>query len=167
MGVTTAIMATTAGSALLSAASNVMTGYSQKSTADANAAVYEAQAKNIESQKSIVASQYRSKKTQLKGEAVATAARQGIKISGSTAQSISQSITQLGIEQSYEQYNLDVQKQQALNNAAYQRYLGKQAVMSGWLNAGTSLLSSTSDYYSKYWKNKNDGVVTCAIGSLY
>lgn len=152
MGVLSAITAVTA---VANTTSQIMTGISEKNAADRNAEIFEAQAANIQSQKNIVAGQYRTKASQLQGEAVTRAARQGVKISGSTAQSISQSITQLGIEQSYEQYNLNVQKQQALDNAAYQRYQGRQALNNAYMKAGTTLLSSATSYYSKYWKTNN------------
>lgn len=150
MGVLGALTAVTA---VAGATSQIMTGVAEKNAADKNAEIFEAQAANIQSQKNIVAGQYRTKTSQLRGEAVTRAARQGVKISGSVAQSISQSITELNIEQSYQQYNLSVQKQEALDNAAYQRYQGRQALRSGFMNAGTTLLSSSSNYYSKYWKN--------------
>lgn len=145
--------ALTAATAVAGVTSQLVTGVVEKNAADRNAKIFEAQAANIQSQKNILASQYRTKTSQLRGEAVTRAARQGVKVSGSVAQSISQSITELNIEQSYQQYNLSVQKQEALDNAAYQRYQGRQALISGLINAGTTLLSSSSDYYSKYWKN--------------
>ena len=168
MGVLGAI---TAVSGIVSAGSSIAGGIAEKNAAERNAQIYEAQAaniqaqaaniqaqqRNVDAQKSIVAGQYRTKQTQFKGEAVANAARAGVKISGSVAQSISQSITQLQIEQSYEQYNLDVQKynlqvqkQQALDEAAFQRRRGRQALLSGFMNAGTTALNSAGSYYSKY-----------------
>lgn len=150
MGVLGAI---TAVSGIVGATSNIMTGFAEKKAADQNAEIFEAQAANISAQKNIVAGQYRTKSSQLQGEAVTTAARQGVKVSGSVAQSISQSLMQLEIEQGYQQYNLNVQRQQALNQAEFQRYQGRQALMSGFMNAGTTALSSASTYYSKYWNS--------------
>lgn len=155
MGVLGAI---TAVSGLVSAGTSIAEGVAQKNAAEQNAQIFEAQAANIQTQKSILAGQYRTKTAQLKGTAVATAAHSGVKISGGVAQSISQSITQLQIEQSYEQYNLDVQKQKALDEAALQRYKGRQALMSGFLNAGTTALSAGSDYYKKYWGGSTNNV---------
>lgn len=148
--------ALTAISGIVGATSNIMTGVAEKKAADNNAAIFDAQAANIQSQKGIVAGQYRTKSAQLQGEAVATAAHQGVKVSGSVAQSISQSITQLQIEQSYEQYNLNVERQKALDQAEFQRRQGKQAMTSGFLNAGATALSSATSYYSKYWGKGNN-----------
>lgn len=134
---TTAILATAAA---VGAASSIAQGYGQKKQAEANAQIYDAQAKNIATAQGITAGQYRTKQNLLQGEAVTNAARGGIKISGSTANSISQSIMQLQLDNSYEQYNLQVQKQQALDNARMQRYAGRQAVMNGYLKAGQTAL---------------------------
>lgn len=153
MGVLGAI---TAISGIVGAGASIAGGIAEKNAAEENAKIYEAQAANIQAQKNIVAGQYRNKKAALKGEAVANAAASGVKISGSVAQSISQSITQLQIDQSYEQYNLDVKRQQALNEASFQRYKGRRALMSGFMNAGTTALSSAGTYYSKYWKGSGN-----------
>jgi hypothetical protein len=168
MGVLGAI---TAVSGIVSAGSSIAGGIAEKNAAERNAQIYEAQAANIAAQeqnvqakKNIVAGQYRNKQAALKGTAVTTAAHAGVKVSGSVAQSISQSITQLQIEQSYKQYNLDVerynlqvQRQQALDEAAFQRKKGRQALLSGFMNAGTTALSSAGSYYSKYWNNGTNG----------
>lgn len=153
--------------AVTGAVSNIMEGSAEKSAADHNAAIFDAQAKNIQNQKTIVAGQYRTKKEQLRGEAVSKAARQGIKISGSTAQSISQSLTELGIEESYQQYNLNVQHHQAVDNAAYQRYLGKSKRKAGMMNAATTLLSGGTSYYSKYWNNTSNNTIKNTQNTLF
>lgn len=128
-------------------------------TAEHNADVYRAAAQNVDSQKEITAGQYRNKAAKLAGEASATAARGGLTLSGSTAQSISQSLTQLGIDQSYEQFNLDVEKSRYLNEADYQKHLRKQSGISLLFGLPITALSSGSDYASKYW-GKNKGSVT-------
>lgn len=159
MGVTAALML--AGAAT-SAIGSITQGYVENQQAKANAAVYEAQAKNIQSQKNITAEQYRTKQNVLRGQAIATAAKGGLKISGSTANSISQSIMQLQMDNSYEQFNLDVKRHEALTNARLQRLQGKNAMMSGLFNAGTTALSAGYSYYDKYWttpnKTTNNGV---------
>lgn len=149
MGVTAAL---TAASAAMSAIGSISQGIQENQQAKANAAIYEAQAKNIATQQNITAEQYRAKANVLRGEATTTAARNGLRISGTTANSISQSIMQLQMDNSYEQYNLQVKKQQAYSNAALQRYQGKSAMMNGIMKAGSTALSAGSDYYNKYWK---------------
>lgn len=153
MGVTAALAL---GSAAMSAAGSISQGFAQKNQAEANAQIYEAQARNIAEQQKITAGQYRTRANVLRGEATATAARNGLRISGTTANSISQSIMQLQMDNSYEQYNLALKKQNAYNNAALERYQGKQALRSGFLNAGKTALSAGVDYYDKYWKGSNN-----------
>lgn len=147
-GVTAALML--AGAAT-SAIGSISQGYAENQQAKANAAIYEAQTKNIATQKEITAEQYRTKQNVLRGQAITTAAKGGLKISGSTANSISQSIMQLQMDNSYEQYNLDVKRQNALTNARLQRMQGRQAMMSGLFQAGTTALNAGYNYYDKYW----------------
>ena len=149
MGVTGAL--SLAGAAM-SAFGSYSQGVTQKATAEANAQIYEAQARNIAEQQKITAGQYRTKANVLRGEATTSAARNGLRISGTTANSISQSIMQLQMDNSYEQYNLAVQKQEAYNNAALQRYQGKMAYRNGLFNAGKTALTAGVDFYDKYWK---------------
>lgn len=148
-GVTASLML---GSAAMSAAGSISKGIAEQKQAEANARIYEAQARNIAEAQKITAEQYRTKGNVLRGQAVTTAARNGVKISGTTANSISQSIMQLQMDNSYEQYNLEVKKQAAYDNAALQRYQGKQAFRQGLLNAGKTALTAGVDYHDKYWK---------------
>lgn len=150
MGVTAAL---TAVGTAATAIGGVAQGISEKRQAEANAQVYEAQARNIQEQQKIVAGQYRTKANVLRGQATTDAARSGLKISGTTASSISQSIMELQMDNSYQQYNLAAQRQEALNNAALQRYQGQQAFRSGLFKAGSTALSGASDFYNKYWKS--------------
>lgn len=130
MGVDPVSIALIAGTAM-SAVSEVAQGFSEKKAADNNARAYEIQAQNIETQKGITSTQYRNKANQLQGQATTRAASRGLKITGSTAQSISQSLTQLGLDKSYEIYNLNTQKHTALQNASSERRRGRSALMSG------------------------------------
>ena len=71
-GVTAALML--AGAAT-SAIGSISQGYAENQQAKANAAIYEAQAKNIATQKEITAEQYRTKQNVLRGQAITTAAK--------------------------------------------------------------------------------------------
>lgn len=165
MGVTGALSLIGAG---VSAFGSYQEGKLQKEQAEANAQIYEAQAKNIREAQKITAEQYRTKANVLRGQATATAARNGLKISGTTANSISQSIMQLQMDNSYQQYNLAVKRQQAFSNAALQRYQGAAAYSSGLLKAGTTALNAGINYYDKYWKNtgNNNSAWTWAKGQV-
>jgi hypothetical protein len=55
------------------------------------------------------------------------------------------------MDNAYEQFNLQTKRQEALSNAAMQRFQGKQAAKAGLMNAGVTALSAGKDFYSKYW----------------
>ena len=135
----------------LSAVGQIVSGFQQNQQAQVNAQIYEAQARNIDAQRNIIAGQYRTKAELLEGKAIATAGRSGVKISGSTAMSISQSLEQLMLDESYQQYNLKVEKQKALDNARLQRYQGKQAIFKGLVGGASTILTAGQNYASKYW----------------
>lgn len=149
-------MGVTGALSLVGAAASAYGSYAQgkaeRTQAEANAQIYEAQAKNIKEAQKITADQYRSKANVLRGQATATAARNGVRISGTTANSISQSIMQLQMDNSYEQFNLQAKRQQAYSNAALQRYQGQMAYSNGLMKAGTTALNAGVNYYNKYWK---------------
>lgn len=164
MGVTGAL--SLAGAAM-SAFGSYSQGVTQKATAEANAQIYEAQARNIAEQQKIVAGQYRTKANVLRGEATTSAARNGLRISGTTANSISQSIMELQMDNSYQQYNLATQRQEAFNNAALQRYQGKQAYRNGLFKAGATALEGASDFYNKYWKTPTASSSGNSVGTWF
>lgn len=151
-GVTAAL---TIGGGALSAIGKMTEGVQGFKVGQANAAIYEAQAKNIAAAQAITAEQYRTKANVLRGEATTMAARNGVKISGSTANSISQSIMQIQMDNAYNQYNLEVKKQEAFSNASLERYKGRGALFSGFVGAGVSALSAGKDYYEKYWNGSS------------
>lgn len=153
---------------LIGTASGIYGAYQQGKTekilAENNALIYEQQAKNITSAKRIVGKQYRQKAAAISGQAITTAARNGLKISGSVAGSISQSIMQLQLDNSYEQYNLELKKRNAKMDALMQRYQGKMAYSNGLMNAGNTALNAGLDFTSKYWKNdKKDTTQTLSL----
>jgi|GEM_PF-4455598 len=157
MGVTASLLA--AGT-VVQAGSQIMQGFQAKSTAEQNARIYDAQAQNIAAQQGITADQFRTKGAQIAGSATAAAGRGGVKFSGSVASSVSQSMYQLGLDQSYAQYNLQVQKNQAQQAAALQRYQGGAALRSGFINAGVTALGGGYNLSSKY----GDKIVTAFRG---
>lgn len=140
-------------------------GKAERDQAEANAQIYEAQARNIQEQQKIVAGQYRTKANVLRGQAVTSAARSGLKISGTTANSISQSIMQLQMDNSYEQFNLQAKRQEAYSNAALQRYQGQMAYSNGLFKAGSTVLNGASDFYNKYWKTPTTSSSGNSVGT--
>jgi hypothetical protein len=135
-------------------------GISANKQAQVNAQIYEAQARNIQAQKQMLSRQYATKANQLEGQAIATAGRAGVKISGSVASTISRNMEQLALDESIEQYNLSVERQKALDNARLQKYKGRYAILNGMYNAGSTLLTKGADIYNKYYKDtSNNGLL--------
>jgi hypothetical protein len=135
--------------------SSIIGGFSQKAAAENNAAAYYAQAQNIQTQKGIVARQYGVQGSLLEGQAIATAGRQGVKVSGTIAQSISASLTELNLQKGYELYNLEVQRVQAINNAKYQEYAGNMALTQSFFDAASSFGSALGKIGESNYFNKN------------
>ena len=132
--------------------SSIIGGFSQKAAAENNAAAYYAQAQNIQTQKGILARQYGVQGSLLEGQAVTTAARQGLKNTGTVASSISASLTELNLQKGYELYNLEVERVKAINNAKYQKYLSYSSLSEGFFNAASSFGSAlSSSGPSNYW----------------
>ena len=163
MGVTAALslagIATNLIGGLQQASAQKAQGEVERMQANANAATYEAQAKNIKEAQKITDRQYATKANVLRGTATANAARSGLKISGSTANSISQSIMQIQMDNAYEQHNLEMKRQNALLDASNMRAQGqlaylqaKQQASATRMGAFTSALSSAADWKDKYWK---------------
>ena len=156
MGVTGAMNFADAAMSIAGTATNIygsiQQGRAERTQAEANAQIYEAQAKNIKEAQKITDRQYRTRADVLRGQATTTAARNGLKISGTTASSISQSIMQLQMDNSYEQYNLKVQQHNAYSNAILERYQGKMAYTNGLMRAGNSALNASVNFMDKYWK---------------
>lgn len=130
--------------------SGMMGAFAEKNTAKMNANAYKAQANNIAVHQDITKGQYATKANILQGNAVTTAGRAGIKVSGTTAQSISRSLTQLNLDKGYEVFNLETEKVRALNNAKYQKWVSDTALVRGFFSSSASALGSagSSNFFS-------------------
>lgn len=138
--------------------SSIMGGFTEKTTAQENAAAFRAQAQNIGIQQGITAKQYATQGNIMQGQAVTTAARQGVKVSGTVANSISRSLTALNLDKGYQIYNLEVEKVKAINNARYQDYVADTAIARGFLGAMGSFGSALGKVgQSKYFENQAAG----------
>ena len=165
MGVTSGLLgAVSLGGSLASAFGSYQQGKAEQEQAEINAQIYEKQAQNIKEAQKISARQFRTSANVLRGQAITTAARNGVRVSGTTANSISQSIMQLQMDNSYQQFNLEVEKHNAYSNAILQRYQGKMARANGLMKAGSTALTAGSDYLSTYWKGSGNSPLTFAKG---
>lgn len=143
-------------SAGISAVSSIAGGLSNYQTAKLQAKQYQLQSQQMDLQKEILTEQYRDKRRQFEGEAVTKAAASGVKISGSTAQSISQSLTQIGIEESRAKYNISTEQVNLNTQAKLTKAQGKQQMYASFINAGASALGSASTY-KQTWGTPSGG----------
>lgn len=139
-----------AASAGINAVSSIAGGWANYQSAKLQAKQYQMKAEQLDLQKEILTEQYRDKRMQLESEAVTKAAASGLKISGSTALSISQSLTQIGIEESRAKYNLSMEQNDLKTQAKLTKAQGKQEMTASFINAGASALSSAA-IYNKMW----------------
>jgi hypothetical protein len=157
--------ATTAlvGLGVLQASMQIASGITRSSEIEAeakyNAAIYEQKAGMVEAQKNLEAYQYERAIKKARGTAVARTAKAGLLLSGSPLAVMIDTETQMLLDKSIGQYNLEVQKRYALSGAAEYRRKGKissrTALMTGYTNAFTTLLQTgkgripvaPSDYY--------------------
>lgn len=135
-----------AASAGINAVSSIASGWSNYQTAKLQAKQYQMQADQMDLQKEILTEQYRDKRRQFEGEAVTKAAASGVKISGSVAESISQSLTQIGIEESRAKYNISMEQVNLNTQAKLTKAQGKQQFIASIINAGSSALGSAAKY---------------------
>lgn len=135
-----------AGGAAISTVSEVMNAYTDKKMAKYQAQQFDIQSQQLDLQKEILSDQYRTKRDQLQGDAIATAGANGVKVSGSVAESISNSLTELGMEESYRKFNIDMEK----NNLNYEKKMTKinarNKFYASLLNAGTNAMLSAATY---------------------
>ena len=133
--------------ATLQVGGGIIAGVQQRNAAKANAKMYEQEAAAIDAQKGIVRRQYAAKMEKVNGAAVATAARAGLKISGTVAESINQSLTNLNSDKIYSLHNLETQRINALNNAKLQRWQGRNAMITSILGGVSGATNSLVSYY--------------------
>lgn len=130
--------------------SNVGQGIQAKANGKIQSKQYGIQIAQLEQQKKILAEQYAEKRTQLEGSITAKAAAGGVKLSGSVADSLSQSLMDLGLEESRQKYNISMSQNNAAYNQKMAKIQGRLGLVSGLMGAGTSALSSYATY-DHYW----------------
>lgn len=144
-----------AGAAFIAASalkvgSSLANSYTEYNNSKLEAQQYQLQSQQLELQKDVLTDQYRTKRNQLQGSAIAKAGASGVKVSGSIASSISNSLTELGMEESYKKFNISMEQNNLNYKSKLTKQQAKQKMIAGFLNAGSSALSSYSTY-DKYW----------------
>jgi len=147
MGAAAALFA--AGSAI-SVGTQIVGAFGEKKMAKYARQQYDLQYQQLELQKEILTDEYRKQRQKLQGDIYATAGASGVKVSGSVAESLSNSLTELGIEESKQKFGLSWEQ----NNLVYEKKMdkvnSKQKFMASLINAGTTALQSGATY-DHYW----------------
>lgn len=144
-----AIAAATAGMQMYS-------GLQQSRESKYNASLYSQQANIIDAQKRIEAGQYDRAGRQLAGTTMANAAKSGLGFGGSSLAVLIDSMTQLEMDKSIGQYNLEVDKRYSQATAdAYKRQAKAQRT-TAFTNAFTTLLSGAYDYSGRAGAMRSD-----------
>lgn len=154
MGMATAALITLA---TVSAGMSIAGGYAKAREAERsseyNAKVYEQQAKMIEAQKKLEAGQYSRKIGRARGKAIARTAKAGLMLSGSPMAVIVDTETQMLLDMSVGQYNLEAKKRYATSGAAEYGRQGRSSarlnIFSGFTSAFTTLLSAGVSYSAR------------------
>ena len=129
-----------------SAVSQISQGYAQKAESDYNATLLEGKANIINEKASIEQGQLTREGGQYMSKSVATAAKQGIGLSGSALAVMLNTQTQVNIDKTISQFNYDQERNYTLAEADAQRRAGKSAVRSGYAGAFSELLKGASTY---------------------
>ncbi len=135
---------------ILQAGAGIGSAISEYGSGQQQASQYNLQSKQLEIQKDIITDQYRTKRNQLQGTAIARAGHSGVKVSGSVAQSISTSLTEMGMEESYKKFSINMEQ----NNLQYKRRLSnidaKNALVQGTTKTAMSALGNYATY-QHFW----------------
>lgn len=128
------------------AATQVMAGNAQGNQYKYNAGLYDQQAKQIDVQKAIEAGQYNRAMRRTSGSIIARTAGAGLTMSGSPMAVLVDNLTQMEMDKSIGQYNLEVQKRYALATGSEYRRQAGVAVRQGYTNAFSTVLRGGFDY---------------------
>ena len=77
---------------------------------------------------------YRDARTQLKGSMAVAAAANGVKVSGSVAESLTQSLTQLGLEEANRKFDIRTRQIEAERDRGYAKAAQAGSLLSGFGN---------------------------------
>lgn len=119
---------------------------------DYNAIVYDQQAVMIDASKKLEASQYDRAIRRARSTAISRTAGAGLELGGSPIAVMIDTETQMLLDKSIGQYNLEARKIGAISSARYSRYTGKQgaraSMAAGYTNAFTTLAQTGFTAYS-------------------
>lgn len=142
---------------VLSAASSIYAGESQYKAYKEEAKKYAREQRVLEIQQAITDANYEDQKRQVAGGYSAAAAHSGVKMSGSVAESLSQSLEALSIEQEYARFDNQQAIIAARENQKAMKRNAKAARIGGYINGAASLLSAAGEYGAHYGGGSTGG----------
>ena len=135
-----ALFTALAGIAL--AGTQIAQGLAANREAKYNASIFGKQAEMITAQQGLEGYQYDRAMAKMSGGLTARVAKAGLMMSGSPMAVMIDNQTQMELDKSIGQYNLEVQKRVALSQAEAYKKKGRNAVISGFSNAFSTLLTT-------------------------
>lgn len=144
-----AAMAFIASSAM-QVGSSLLSAYETKQAAKSEIKQLELQKQQIQFERANIADQYANKRTQLIGSVNQMAGHAGVRVSGSVANSLNESLTEMNIEAAQVDYNKRMEIQTANLQQKNAERTKKYAYINGFFNAGSTALSGYSTY-NHYW----------------
>lgn len=137
-------------STAMQAGSSILSAYENRQAAKSEIKQLELQKQQIRLERANMADQYVDNRTQLIGSINQMSGRAGVRVRGSVANSLNQSLTQMNIEEAQNDYNKRMELQTVNAQQKNAQRTKKYAYLNGFLNAGSTALSGYSTY-DRYW----------------
>ena len=137
-------------STAMQAGSSILSAYENRQAAKSEIKQLELQKQQIQLERAHMADQYVDNRTQLIGSVNQMSGRAGVRVRGSVANSLNQSLTQMNIEEAQNDYNKRMELQTVNAQQKNAQRTKKYAYLNGFLNAGSTALSGYSTY-DRYW----------------
>ncbi len=147
-------------SGVASAGSSIASGIASSREAKYNASLYGQQASLIEAQKNLEAYRADRQIGQVRSTGIARTAKSGLMLSGSPLATMIDTETQMQLDKLIGQFNLEVEKRQALEMQKRYRQASKYAMIGGFTNAFTQLLQTGSNMKMQSGKATNTKIQT-------
>lgn len=137
-------------STAMQAGSSILSAYENRQAAKSEIKQLELQKQQIQLERANIADQYVNNRTQLIGSVNQMSGRAGVRVRGSVANSLNESLTQMNIEEAQTDYNKRMELQTVDLQQKNAKRTKKYAYLNGFLNAGSTALSGYSTY-DHYW----------------
>jgi len=128
----------------------IKAGNDAQAAAEYNAAVLEEKAASIDVKKKISNERWGKVIDQFGGELTVAVASSGYDYSGSFLSHINRVMTEAQLDKQIDNYNLELEKHQALSGAGEQRRAGSAAKSAALWGAAGTALTEGNEWYSKY-----------------